>query len=77
MFNVKLNNIFYFFELERVAKGIWLFLPMAIALMINFGVFGTVIHAIWKKNKAMRTMNQGNHKLQAKSKKDDDNIFWE
>ena len=44
---------------------------MAIALMINFGVFATVIHAIWKKNKAMRTMNQGNLQLQAKSKKDD------
>ena len=69
MLNVKLNNISYF--LERVAKGIWLFLPMAIALMINFGVFATVIHALWMKNRAMRTLNQGNHKLQAKSKKDD------
>ena len=39
--------------------------------MINFGVFATVIRAIWKKNKAMKTMNQGNLQLQAKSKKDD------
>ena len=57
--------------IERVAKGIWLFVPMAIALLINIGVFVTVILAIWKKKKAFETLNKGNSRIQAKSKKDD------
>ena len=44
---------------------------MAIALMINFGVFVTVLAAIWKKNRALRDMKQGSSRIQAKSKKDD------
>ena len=56
---------------ERLAKGIWLFLPMAIALMINFGVFVTVLAAIWKKNRALRDMKQRKSRIQPKSKKDD------
>ena len=44
---------------------------MSIALMINFGVFATVVHAIWKKHKAMKSLNQENSRIQTKSKKDD------
>ena len=65
------NSINILLYLERVAKGIWLFVPMAIALMINFGAFITVLTAIWKKNKAIKSMNQGNTRIQAKTKKDD------
>ena len=65
------NLIDIFLYLERVAKGIWLFVPMAIALMINFGVFITVLTAIWKKNRAIKSINQGNTRIQAKAKKDD------
>ena len=62
---------YLFISLERVAKGIWLFVPMAIALMINIGAFITVLTAIWKKNRAIKSLNQENTRIQAKSKKDD------
>ena len=64
LYKNKTNSYIHFSDQERVAKGIWLFIPMAIALMINLGVFVTVISVVWKQKKALG-------QIQRNSKKDD------
>ena len=55
-----------FIFLERAAKGVWLFFPMGIAIIINFASFISIVAAIMKTNKSIRQF-----KMQ---KKKDDNL---
>ena len=34
--------------LEKTSKGIWFFLPMGIALLVNGSIFGSIMYTLYK-----------------------------
>ena len=42
------NWLFSFYYIERTSKGIWFFVPMALALMVNTGIFISITVTLYK-----------------------------
>ena len=39
---------------ERLAKGMWFFFPMGVALFINFAAFVSILHSLIKMSNSLK-----------------------
>ena len=46
--------IIFRYQIERTSKGIWFFLPMGLALMVNTGIFVSIIVTLYKHYSNMK-----------------------
>ena len=53
------NFIHFLCSTERLAKGIWLFLPMGINIVVNFVAFIHIVRSLQAMNKILRVRGLG------------------
>ena len=49
-----INDNYYVYQIERTSKGIWFFLPMGLALMVNTGIFISIIVTLYRHYSNMK-----------------------
>ena len=48
------------YQIERTSKGIWFFAPMGVSLMVNAGIFASIIVIMYKNSANVQQLRLGN-----------------